>query len=333
MLNRRRFLGSLGGAAGALIPAHYTNAESSPSECNGREPLSDGRRLGYTQYGVGPIPILYFHGIPSSRIEARLMACCHGEDQDNDDAVKELLRGKCRIISIDRPGIGRSDYLSGRSILAWASDVKEFVDRRKIDDFSVIGVSGGTPFALACAQDNELKKRIRAVAIVSGHAPPDADHVKTGSLDGIMFRISRHPRLARLVFQRLRRNPRKALWRFTSGSSKPDRDLANDPRFRRGFIETYCEATRCGARGIVRDIALLASPWCLRLSDIKVACHVFHGGMDRVCPIEHADFLAKSLRIPIPRQHFEGLEKWGHFTTVLRARVEIMQTLIQSGWT
>jgi pimeloyl-ACP methyl ester carboxylesterase len=58
--------------------------------------LSDGRKLGYDEYGDAGGSPFYFHGFPGSRIEARLK---------NDPAAARNLR----LIAVDRPGIGLSD--------------------------------------------------------------------------------------------------------------------------------------------------------------------------------------------------------------------------------
>ena len=78
--------------------------------------LKDGRWLGYNQYGLpGGKPILYFHGWPGSRLEAGIA-----------NAVAQNFN--TRIIAIDRPGVGRSDFQPARAILDWPIDV----DRKSV---------------------------------------------------------------------------------------------------------------------------------------------------------------------------------------------------------
>jgi len=55
-----------------------------------------------------------------------------------------------RILALDRPGIGYSDYVSERRLLDWPKDVNEIAEQLEIDRFGVIGVSGGGAYALAC---------------------------------------------------------------------------------------------------------------------------------------------------------------------------------------
>jgi pimeloyl-ACP methyl ester carboxylesterase len=56
-----------------------------------------------------------------------------------------------RLIGIDRPGMGLSQYQPRLRVRDWPRYVAEFADRLGIDSFAVVGFSGGGPFALACA--------------------------------------------------------------------------------------------------------------------------------------------------------------------------------------
>jgi len=77
--------------------------------------LKDGRMLGYAEYGSSDgKPVFYFHGHPSSWLDWPLF--------DADDSATEL---NARIIAVDRPGTGLSDFKRVREILAWPDDVIE----------------------------------------------------------------------------------------------------------------------------------------------------------------------------------------------------------------
>ncbi len=47
--------------------------------------------------------------------------------------------------------MGLSDFEPGRKILDWPNDVIQLADALEIDRFGVEGVSGGGPYAAACA--------------------------------------------------------------------------------------------------------------------------------------------------------------------------------------
>lgn len=124
--------------------------------------LNDGRRLTYKVHGASKgQPALLFHGVPGSRL------------QHPDPSI--ALKAGARIITMDRPGYGLSDELVGRSLLDWPQDVEQLADALGAKRFSVIGMSGGAAFALACAY--KLGSRINRVAIASCPAPLEAPGV------------------------------------------------------------------------------------------------------------------------------------------------------------
>ena len=102
--------------------------------------LRDRRRLGFAEFGDQQgRPLFYFHGFPGSRLEARLA-----------DRISRDLH--VRFIAIDRPGYGLSSFKAGRSFLDLADDVCDLADTLEIGRFSILGVSGGGPYAAACAR-------------------------------------------------------------------------------------------------------------------------------------------------------------------------------------
>ena len=69
--------------------------------------LSDGRMLAFSEYGIPDgKPIFYCHGFPASRLEARVL----------DPAAVKL---GLRLISVDRPGYGLSDFTQKHTLAAW----------------------------------------------------------------------------------------------------------------------------------------------------------------------------------------------------------------------
>lgn len=73
--------------------------------------LNDGRKLGFVEYGNPQgKPLFFFHGWPGSRFSGK----------ETDKAAKNI---GVRIISVDRPGIGLSDFKKDRQLLDWPYDV------------------------------------------------------------------------------------------------------------------------------------------------------------------------------------------------------------------
>src|SRR5581483_781680 len=101
-------------------------------------------------------PLFYFHGHPGSRLEGRF-------------AHRIAAENGLRVIALDRPGYGHSDFQVGRALTDWPADVVEAADLLHVGRFRVVGASGGGPYALACAR--LLPERVIQAAVVSGVGP------------------------------------------------------------------------------------------------------------------------------------------------------------------
>lgn len=129
--------------------------------------LPDHRTLGYAEYGdPNGRPLLYFHGFPSSRLEAYAL-----------DSM--ALQRNIRLLALDRPGFGLSTHDPHRHINDWPTDVQAFASRLGLSRFAVLGVSGGGPYALACARQLP-SEMLSAVGVLAGAAVWDKGIRTTG---------------------------------------------------------------------------------------------------------------------------------------------------------
>lgn len=119
--------------------------------------LPDGRQLAYTRWNEGGrYPILFCDGTLGLRLF-----------RPADPTV--LVAADVDFVTVDRPGYGRSTLQHRRTLLDWSNDAAELAKELRWEDFSVAGISGGTPHALACGY--RLTDHVTAVGIVSGLAP------------------------------------------------------------------------------------------------------------------------------------------------------------------
>ena len=120
-----------------------------------------GVDISYREFGdPNGSPILYFHGVPSSSLHGSFFA----------SAATYLA---VRLISVDRPGLGESDYYSAYTVRGWAENILSMTEEWKSKKFSVIGFSGGGPYAAGCAY--VMPSRLEKVAIVNGIGPAYMD--------------------------------------------------------------------------------------------------------------------------------------------------------------
>ncbi|MBC8000785.1 MAG: alpha/beta hydrolase, partial [Leptolyngbya sp.] len=101
--------------------------------------LLDGKTLGYSTFGnPDGVPLLYFHGGISSRL-------------DIEFADQESRQLNIRLIAPDRQGIGLSDRLKGRTLTHWTETVHQLITALDLNKPAILGWSLGGPYALACA--------------------------------------------------------------------------------------------------------------------------------------------------------------------------------------
>ena len=319
MLNRRQAL-----VAGlTLLPTtgfwRRVLAASQPQALQGQVRLPCGRRIGYAEYGNpnGQL-VFYFHGTPGSRIEAGLIA-------------DEAAAAGVRLVALERPGIGLSDYQTGRRILSWPADVTHVAHALGYGgtSFGVVGLSGGAPYSLACVRC--IPDRLTHVAVVSGHTPLCPPGAPAGDQDKLIAWVGRRPRLATLAFRvaanQLRKHPNLVLHKVAASWAESDRQLILcNPEYYAAFNQTLLEATRCGPAGIVADVTLLGSGWGFRLGDLPPASVSFRqGGCDPIAPAAMGHYFQQQVagsELTIdPRAGHLTMLKWhaaeilGRFTT------------------
>jgi pimeloyl-ACP methyl ester carboxylesterase len=239
--------------------------------------LRDGRTLGFAEFGTRSQNVLfYFHGYPGSRVEARVLS-------------EPAERHGIRLIGIDRPGMGLSTFKAGRRLLDWPADVAEFADNLGIDRFSVVGVSGGGPYALACAF--AIPNRLSACGIVAG----------AGIAGPFLSLLSRTLPFvltpAIRPFLRDQKRAATALRLFALSWPKPDRDALDRPAVSEALAASLAEAFRQGSKGPALEAAILGRPWGFALEDVRHSnLHLWHGGRDRQVAIATGRAVAQGLR-------------------------------------
>ena len=242
--------------------------------------LGGGRRLGYAAYGPPrSAPVVYCHGFPGNRLEYRLI----------EPALKKS-GIETRVAVFDRPGYGRSSFQARRSVLDWPADVAAAADQLGIKDFSVLGISGGGPYALACAY--ALPDRVKRVGVVAGVAP----HEATG-MDSVLV-TSRNARVRRVQYARSVRAFRKEggedryVDQMMAAMGEADRPLFDRPDVRQWLIETTRESFTQGGRATAHDLGLYMQPWGFDPASIGVETRLWYGGLDETIPASAGRWLA-----------------------------------------
>lgn len=223
-------------------------------------------------------PVLLCHGLADSRLAA----------QPLQDAALGL---GLRIIAPDRPGIGGTDRRRLGQLADWADDAVDVLDALQIDSAAVLGVSGGGPFAAACAA--RLPGRIRSLVLVAPLGLPGWP--SNGMAAGERFALllaSHAPEFGGWSLDRLaalaRRRPQ--LFLRLAATAQPGADIRalEEPGMREAFLTSYVEAFRGGSWGVAQDLRVLTRPWGFDLGAIKAPTWVHQGDADTTVPPQHA---------------------------------------------
>jgi pimeloyl-ACP methyl ester carboxylesterase len=248
--------------------------------------LSSGRRLDYSELGPADSPVvLYFHGTPGSRLELLLAR-----------AALERHGGRMRLIGLNRPGYGKSSFVPYGGFLPWASIVDEAADRLGLDRFAVLGASGGSPFALACAYS--LADRVNRVGIVAGVAPPETPGMNRAAAlaeehAGTIMRSVRYGALClatRVGLTRLLTS------RLISSLGPADQQAMRDPVATNSLERVVWEAFAQWGRAAVLEAGLFMRPWDFDPALVTRQIRLWHGTEDTRIPVEVASSFADRMR-------------------------------------
>lgn len=300
--------------------------------------LPSGRVIGYASYG-SPTghTLLYFHGFPSSRLEAYALSSLASQH-------------KIHILSLDRPGFGLSTPDSSRTITSWPTDVQEFTSALEIEKFAILGVSGGGPYALACAEQLP-KEKLSAVGVLAGaaiwdrgvrtkgvpwyvrlvylgaHYWPGALRVVSATLVGVarwvMTRKWVEGKIDGLLEKASKEKAGKekkedsedgVLISKTEGEEGSELPPVRSTAQRReGLMGLFFEGFAQGAAELVREAKLLSQDWGFRFEDIGFdRVLIWHGSKDINAPVERIRSMAEQIPHCVLKEFDENHFGMGH---------------------
>jgi len=284
--------------------------------------LRDGRNLEVREYGdPSGHPVVFFHGLIGSYHQASYIA-------------EPARRLGLRIIAPNRPGVGKSDFVARRTALEAVPDIEALTSALEVQDFSVIGISGGAAYALAMVE--RLGARVRTATLISGMGPIRLPGALRGMRRSDRFGLelgSRQPHLARRVFRRwqdsFRNDPKRFLRAFIAQLVVADRKLFQNQTLSDLFLGDLHQVFVAGSGPLTlaQELVLFRN---LRLPQTKLPDHrritLWHGLDDDLVPPAMAWTLAQ--RLPnceahfVPGGHFVALEIAERVVRRLRALVD-----------
>jgi len=251
--------------------------------------LQDGRRLAYTEYGDrNAYPLIHCHSHGSSRLEA---ASFH----------KAAIANGFRIIAVDRPGVGLSDYFEHQDAQGFALDLLALADKLRCKQFGLLANGGGASYALALAA--MAPARVQVLLGLSCQFPlltqANAILRKAASIAIKLSIYCRHFMASHTASRYLPRT--------LDALSFADRRLLENPKLLAYVENDLKEALRQGVKGLAQDSALQFNPVKMDCSQLQMPCHFWQGSADS----RHTRHLAEAFISSCPQGRLHELANRG----------------------
>ena len=236
--------------------------------------LAGGQTLGWREYGAPEgDPVIFFHGWPGSSPQGIFL---HRTAR---------ARG-LRILAVDRPGIGKSSRIPHRHFLHVPPLVEELAEHLGLGPCEVLGVSGGGPYALACAW--AIPHRVRAAVVCCGAPPLDSPEARRqfhAMYRGLLAIQDRWPSVLRALLTpaitAARFRPPWPVMKLAALALGPrDREAIGDRARFEEFYPSFQHAMRAGTRAVHEDGACYSRPWPFDPAEIRVPVRIWHGSQD-----------------------------------------------------
>jgi pimeloyl-ACP methyl ester carboxylesterase/DNA-binding CsgD family transcriptional regulator len=195
----------------------------------------DGSRIAVSDYGpAGAPPVLVVHSSMTTRHVAAPL-------------LRALQAAGYRVLSIDRPGFGRSDMVDALCLFeAAVDDFERVLDALKLPSVAIV-TRGAAQFVLAAGR--RLPQRLGRVVLVN----PDPPSAHSGDVSGVVSVIKtlflRNPTLvkgfARLLASQYTPDKAPIIIRRSVEASPPDRAFMADP----ANVADYYRASRASITG------------------------------------------------------------------------------------
>lgn len=290
--------------------------------------LKNGLTLSFREYGNRQgKPILFFHGFPGSSLQGRLID-------------RSRYSQKFRVLAFDRPGFGFSDHDESRKLTDVVEVVDHLISHLKIEKVDLLGVSGGSPYALATAALLPekvsslnlmcplgplhrplllLKMPVKAqiLLLAARFFPHATSKVLASALAGVSTEKSSEPKS-------LNQQAKKSVVEEFSAQLPPsDVAVMSDPVIADLLSTSLFEAFNQGHQGPLHELKLFSSSWNFDLAKIKVPTHVLHGADDKVVPASLGKFISEKIK----GSEFTLIENEGHYSLPINKTDLILERL------
>ena len=269
---------------------------------------ADGRTLAYVEFGDPAAPlVIHNHGGPSCRFEGQLLA---------NGAIANGLR----LVSVDRPGIGRSSRQKNRSFKGWCDDLLTIADALGYHEFGVSGLSEGGPWPIAAAFYIDQNRLRHVTSIAGGNFGVFGDNWAAqyqDKADALGGKLAMHSKFAfHLMYEMLALDAvhfgKSYLKTCYNAVNDYDKKFLDDPAIAKAWGAMSAECFAHGSIGLVEDAELLYRKWAFDVTKIERPVHMWQGTGDKLIPYE----LNRVIADRMPGSVWHPVEDAGHLVAV-----------------
>lgn len=283
--------------------------------------LPDGRVIEYWDGGDPSGRAVILHpGTPETRVMGRW---------GHDAAVAAGVR----FVAVNRPGYGGSTSVTRPSLLRVGVDTAALAEGIGLDQYAVVGLSGGGPFAMATAVADP--GHVRALGVLGGIGPwrlleddsRDPEGSKCLDLHDAgdaaaawdCMRADAESAYAALATLDDEARADAILARIGAGSR-----LADDPAYRAIWADNM-RVVAGGLDGSTFDNIAWGARWDVDPRDVAAPTLLWYGEGDMKCPLDHgrwyADRIPGAELVVLPGGHVDVID--GHWPEVLSGLLRI----------
>lgn len=216
--------------------------------------LPNGRTLSWGEYGdPRGFPVVYFADLGGTRFEAALF----------HEQAKEC---GLRLLALDRPGLGCSDFLPLSSHYDIVPVLKPLLAHLQIARFALLARGAGAGFAAAVA--HRMPTQVTALSLIS---PQTVNHAQGSRMVRTIRRLCRELfRLGISLRNTSQRSQSERLQRLKNVCGSADRKVLQQPRIMDVLLADAAEGVRHGKQGLNQDIKLAWQDWLGQIDALTI---------------------------------------------------------------
>jgi pimeloyl-ACP methyl ester carboxylesterase len=227
--------------------------------------LPSGNCLCFSEYGdTDGLPVIYFHDLANSRLEAKLLARAASD-------------AGLRIIAVDRPGVGGSTFNMG-TLATFSHDLECLLQNLRVYQYCILSSGLGLSYALEHAGRNPNK--VLAISVLSAGrssllsiyalTPSPMRGAVTWLLNGLL----------KVRYRRFIGNPTQYFERYRETLCYADRRVLNRRSVQDSMLDNVREANAQGTRGFFLDLKLCTETMSSRYAHIHSKVDFWSGALD-----------------------------------------------------